>query len=176
MIKKKLQPYGTGASHYLRRLLVLRAFGLGVTLTVIVTGTVTLRVVRVGVFFFFVAIWIYLLVIKIVLQGSWIYRVLPCMLFCSYSYFCLAFWCCIRLCALRQNSVRGTLGSLIYLRLFDKTLRLLLLWCSYINKLLRIHWFVGLGASWLLRAGGCLCLTLGVYPTFAENRCCNATG
>jgi len=40
----------------LRLLLVLRAFGLGVTLTVIVTGTVTLRVVREGVFFFFVAI------------------------------------------------------------------------------------------------------------------------
>ena len=53
---KKLQPYRAGASHYLRRLLVLRAFGLGVTLTVIVTGTVTLRVVREGVFFFFVAI------------------------------------------------------------------------------------------------------------------------
>lgn len=144
---KKLQPYRAGASHYLRRLLVLRAFGLGVTLTVIVTGTVTLRVVREGLFFFFVAIGIYLLVIKIVLQGSWIYRVLPCMLFCSYSYFCLAFWCCIRLCALRQNSVRDTLGSLIYLRLFDKTLRLLLQWCSYSNKLLRIHWFVWLGAS-----------------------------
>ena len=131
--------------HYLRRLLFLRA--LGVTLTVIVTGTVTLRVVRVGLFFFFVAIGIYLLVIKIVLQGSWIYRVLPCMLFCSYSYFCLAFWYCICLCALRQNSVRDTLGSLIYLRLFDKTLRLLLQWCSYFNKLLRIYWFVGLGAS-----------------------------
>ena len=67
---KKLQPYGAGASRYLRRLLVLRAFGLGVTLTVIVTGTVTLRVVRVWLFFFFVAIGIYLLVIKIVLQGS----------------------------------------------------------------------------------------------------------
>ena len=67
---KKLQPYGAGAWHYLRRLLILRAFGLGVTLTVIVTGTVTLRVVRVGLFFFFVAIGIYLLVIKIVLQGS----------------------------------------------------------------------------------------------------------
>jgi hypothetical protein len=40
----------------LRRLLVLRAFGLGVTLTVIVTGTVTLRVVREGLFVFFVAI------------------------------------------------------------------------------------------------------------------------
>ena len=65
---KKLQPYGAGAWHYLRRLLFLRA--LGVTLTVIVTGTVTLRVVRVGLFFFFVAIGIYLLVIKIVLQGS----------------------------------------------------------------------------------------------------------
>jgi len=34
----------------------VRAFGLGVTLTVIVTGTVTLRVVREGLFFFFVAI------------------------------------------------------------------------------------------------------------------------
>ena len=34
----------------------MRAFGLGVTLTVIVTGTVTLRVVREGLFFFFVAI------------------------------------------------------------------------------------------------------------------------
>ena len=186
---------------YLRRLLFLRA--LGVTLTVIVTGTVTLRVVRVGLFFFFVAIGIeifigypfrafiqdnspfilfnsdcnwaistafllvlldkvielikfaaitppipargfiyhfclvfhaqttpainpiawnvsillptgatsflsslslvtisafrasncsFFIVVKIVLQGSWIYRVLPCMLFCSYSYFCLAFW------------------------------------------------------------------------------------
>ena len=52
---KKLQPYGAGAWHYLR-LLFVRAFGLGVTLTVIVTGTVTLRVVRVGLFFFFVAI------------------------------------------------------------------------------------------------------------------------
>ena len=38
------------------RLLFLRAFGLGGTLTVIVTGTVTLRVVREGLFFFFVAI------------------------------------------------------------------------------------------------------------------------
>jgi hypothetical protein len=66
---KKLQPYGAGAWHYLRRLLVLRAFALEITLTVIVTGTVTLRVVR-GLFFFFVAIGIYLLVIKIVLQGS----------------------------------------------------------------------------------------------------------
>lgn len=56
LVNKKLQPYGAGAWHYLRRLLVLRAFGLGVTLTVIVTGTVTLRVVRVGLFFFFVAI------------------------------------------------------------------------------------------------------------------------
>ena len=51
---KKLQPYGAGAWNYLRRLVFLRA--LGVTLTVIVTGTVTLRVVRVGLFFFFVAI------------------------------------------------------------------------------------------------------------------------
>ena len=102
-----------------------------------VFGTCSLRVR-------FVFVWG---MVRIVLQGSWIYRVLPCMLFCSYSYFCLAFWCCIRLCALRQNSVRDTLGSLIYLRLFDKMLRLLLLWCSYFNKLLRIHWFVGLGAS-----------------------------
>ncbi|ATA81102.1 hypothetical protein CGC53_01390 [Capnocytophaga leadbetteri] len=67
---KKLQPYGAGAWHYLRRLLFVRAFALGVTLTVIVTGTVTLRVVREGLFVFFVAIVIYLLVIKIVLQGS----------------------------------------------------------------------------------------------------------
>ena len=67
---KKLQPYGAGAWHYLR-LLVLRAFALGVTLTVIVTGRVTFRVVRGGLFFFFVAIELkYLLVIKIVLQGS----------------------------------------------------------------------------------------------------------
>ena len=63
--------------------------------------------------------------------------------------FALLFWYGIRLCALRQNSVRDTLGSLIYLRLFDKTLRLLLQWVLIFNnyKLLRIHWFVGLGAS-----------------------------
>ena len=58
----------------MRRLLILRAFGLGVTLTVIVTGTVTLRVVREGLFFFFVAIELkYLLVIKIVLRVRYVF-------------------------------------------------------------------------------------------------------
>ena len=142
--------------HYLR-LFVLRAFALGVTLTVIVTGTVTLRVVREGVFFFFVAIELkYLLVIKIVLQGSWIYRVLPCMLFCSCSYFCLAFWCCIRLCALRQNSVRDTLKSLIYLRLSGSWLYWL--WCSFFYKLLalieKLLYLCSAKAKVLLYSGG----------------------
>ena len=73
MCNKKLQPYGAGAWHYLRRLVFLRAFALGVTLTVIVTGTVTLRVVREGLFFFFVAIGIYLLVIKIVLRVRFVF-------------------------------------------------------------------------------------------------------
>ena len=84
------------------------------------------------------------------------------MLFCSYSYFCLAFWCCIRLCALRQNSVRDTLGSLIYLRLSGSWLYWLLLWCSYSNKLLhRCYLLLGRSRTgwtrWVIVAGDIRC-------------------